>query len=350
MDERRRMTAKECEDVIKQEIEKRPGIHHTLLLERAAKRGCTVKKTAEKAIKQLLDHGEIAGVLAKRRKCYVLKSADAYNGDMPARFAARVAAISERLDTMKDGFTTHSLDAQRFVCDEMCERIERSIEDSNKWIKELNVERAYEYEYKEMRSNITESLADAKISNDLKNRICAHLDDVVEAMMDLREKEERLKEIKGSTRQSKERQKAKGKIEQLGKQIGVLTRDMLDLENLLRESQSATPDPHLGDTMVERICSMIGSSQRQFAEHTGMMAGRVELLKGLEDAKTVPRLIADLDEQVSVLGMNLEKVGETTNKIATSGRQNAISKRLCSKMSETESNLKAIRTAVAPQR
>ena len=124
MDERRRMTVKECEDVIRQETEKMPGIHHTLLLERASEKGCTVKKTNEKAIKQLLDRRNIAGVLAKRRKCYVLKSADAYKGDMPVIFAARIAAISGRLGTMKNGFIAHSLDAQQFMCDGMCERIE----------------------------------------------------------------------------------------------------------------------------------------------------------------------------------------------------------------------------------
>lgn len=344
MNERRRMTVKECEDVIRQEIEKMPGIHHTLLLERASEKGCTVKKTNEKAIKQLLDRRNIAGVLAKRRKCYVLKSADAYKGDMPVIFAARIAAIYERLDTMKNGLSNHSLDAQQFMCDEMCERIERSIEDSGSWIKELDIERAYEDEYKEMRSDIAELLEGAEINHDLKHRIRVHLDDVVETMTDLREKEERLREIKRSSRQPEKRQKTEREIERLGRQISILARGMFDLEALLRKPRLANPNPYLGDTAIEQICGTIGSSQKQLSEYVGTMSNRVELLKGLEDVKTVSKLVTCLDEQVSALETSLENVGDTANKIATSGRQNATIKRLYSKISETESNLKTIRT------
>ena len=68
------------------------------------------------------------------------------------------------------------------------------------------------------------------------------------------------------------------------------------------------------------------------------------MLKGLEDVKTVSKLVTCLDEQVSALETSLENVGNTANKIATSGRQNATIKRIYSKISETESNLKTIRT------
>ena len=124
---------------------------------------------------------------------------------------------------------------------------------------------------------------------------------------------------------------------------------MLDLETLLRKPRLANPNHYLGDTKIEQICGTIGSSQKQLSEYVGTMSDRVELLKGLEDVKTVSKLVTCLDEQVSALEISLENVGDTANKIATSGRQNATIKRIYSKISETESNLKTIRTAATLQ-
>ena len=324
---------------IKRIIEECPCIHQTPLLEKICENHIMAKKTAEKIIKQLLEDREIYVVRVKNKKCFMLTSDEAYRGDLPALFAKKTVALRERLDKIEKNFTRHSSDAQQYICDDLCDRIGKTIDDSYRWVKELDRNRGYEAEYEEIGSGIQNLLENTKIDRARIRRALSYSRHVVTALIGLGREMEELTEKRKAMRASKEKEEMANRNKQLYDQTRVLVKDAVGLESALRDLQSVDIESWHDDTETGHLCTSIDHARKQSIEHAEAMSDRVKKLREIAGEQGMSVQAANLDTQVSAIRTNLEVMDGTIKEIETTGQQYELVKTLDSKLSEAESHL-----------
>lgn len=342
------MTDREREVVIKQIIGENRLIHYTLLLDKAHEISGMARKTADRIIRKMLKR-EIVSIRVKNKDCYLLKSDEAYKWDLPAMFADRMAATRKKLDRIEREFTRHSYDAQQSIYDDLCKRIDETIESHGNWVKQLDLDRGYEVAYEEIGMDIRKRLDKTKIDYGRKKRIRTYSRNVVTALMELGKREVALEERKNAMRPSAEREEVADGIRQLYKQIHILLDDTVDLESTLGKLEPENIRYWYGDTEVGEICTAIDYVRKQSVERGEAMSVRIKQLKEVTGEKSIPVSVENLETQVSALRAGLEKMDKVIREIETTGMQHKLIQMLDSKLSEAESNLEKTRETTAPK-
>ena len=325
--------------IVKQIIEKNDRIYHTLLLDKINENRCMAKKTAEKIIQKLLERGEIVSFVQKTKKCYMLKSHEAYKGDLPTMFARRSAAMKEKLDKIEKELGSHSYESQLHMCDEFWNHMEDLIKRSDGWVKELDKYRGYEAEYEEIGSGIRDLLENTKIDYARERRVRSYSGNVVAALVRLGGEMEELTEKRKAARVSKEKDEMANRIKQLDKQIHIMLKDIVSLESALKNLQSVDIEYWHDDTETGHLCTSIDYVRKQSVERAEAMSGRVKKLMEIAGEQGTSAQAASLDTQVSTIRTNLEMMDGTIKEIETAGQQYELLKTLDSELSEAESHL-----------
>lgn len=304
------------------------------------------KRTTERIIQKVLERGEVASFGQNTRKCYVLKSNEAYIGDLPTMFAKRSAAIKEKLDKMEKGLDEHAYLSRLHMCDEFWNHMEDQIKRTNEWVKELDKDRGYEAEYEEIGSGIRKLLENTKIDLDRRHKVLSYSVNVVTALVRLGGEMEELTEKRKATRVSKEKEEMANRIKQLNEQIHIMFKNTVGLESALKGLQSVDIEYWHDDTETGHLCASIDYARKQSVERAGAMSGRVKKLIDIVGKQGMSAQAANLDMQVSAIRTNLEMMDETIKEIETAGQQYELLKTLDSELSEAESHLGIIQKTV----
>ena len=231
----------ERKEKIKQLIEKRPGIHHTALLEMITNDDIMAKKTAEKIIGQLINDLEISVVKQKKRKCYFLKAYDMFKGNLPEAFSNKIRAMKEELESMENNFETHSYDAQCQMCDELCASLMDRIERSKEYVKELDREYdvdKYYYDYQDFYSKVTKLLRNNNVDNERRHKILDYLRNAESVAVAKSRDMIKLDEKRKNLKQSKKRDEIHDQVRQLNLQIDKIWHGTTSIVDALQSLQT----------------------------------------------------------------------------------------------------------------
>ena len=325
--------------IVKQIIEKNDHIYHTLLLGKIDEDNHMAKKTAERIIQKLLERGEIVSFVQKTRKCYMLKSHEAYKGDLPTMFARRSVAMKEKLDKIEKRLGAHSYESQLHMCDEFWNHMEDLIKRSDKWVQELDKDRGYEAEYEEIGSGIRKLLENTEIDRVRKRRVLSYSGNVVSALIRLGGEREELTEKRKTMKVSKEKEEMANRIKQLNEQIHIMFKDTVGLEFALKDLQSVDIEYWHDDTETGHLCASIDYIRKQSVECAEAMSGRVKKLTEIAGEQGMSAQVTNLDTQVSAIRTSLRMMDGTIKEIESAGQQYELLKTLDSELSEAESHL-----------
>ena len=332
------MTDKERKVAVKRVIEEKPGIHHTLLCDKIVKGGIGAKKTAERTIQQLFNDREIVSFRAEGKKCYMLASDEAYEGDLVTMFERRAEALKKKLDGTAKEMPKHSYEAQQHLYDGMCGRMEETIAESDRWVKQLDEEQRYDH--KEIGSDIRKLLKDTKIDDGRRHKIRVYSERVVSELESLeRERDEKAKR-KRTMRVSAEKKRLSEEIKSTWERMQVLYGDTLQLEHALRDLQSLDIKYWYDNTDVGRSCSYLDSLLKESAERAGEMSRLAQKLKRLAARDGIAMQVGPIDESISVIGNGLDALEGAIKGIETTGIQHDHIAWLDKALSEVESHLK----------